>query len=186
MMKQITFFVLWSGFFILTVGSVQAEHSPYVGQELREIKSLSPARIAGLLAGKGLGYAKVAELNGFPGPAHVLALADDLELSKGQQLKTKIIFDAMQATAKQLGAQLLEAERQLDVLFKRREVSEAVVLNRLENIAALEGQLRATHVNAHLKQAALLTQHQIHQYNRLRGYVEGTMKQPAHHHHHDH
>ena len=46
--------------------------SPYAGEERREIKSLSPQEIGDYLAGKGMGLAKAAELNGYPGPAHVL------------------------------------------------------------------------------------------------------------------
>lgn len=37
-------------------------------QRQRDIKSLSAERIEGLEEGRGLGYAKPAELNGYPGP----------------------------------------------------------------------------------------------------------------------
>jgi Spy/CpxP family protein refolding chaperone len=158
--------------------------SPYAGEDSRNIKSLSSDRIAGLLEGKGLGYGKVAELNGFPGPAHVLELADQLAISEDQKSKTLAIFNAMQSQAKKLGAQLVEAERQLDELFTSGEISAAVVSSRLEDIGALEGQLRAAHVNAHLEQKALLTKHQVHRYNQLRGYVSGAHQiSPDHHHH---
>ena len=56
-------------------GFAQDHHrhvSPYAGQEVRRIKSLSAERVADLLAGRGAGYAKAAELNGVPGPVHVL------------------------------------------------------------------------------------------------------------------
>src|SRR5688500_491116 len=46
-------------------------HAPYAGQQSRDIKSLSEQEIAALLAGQGAGLAKAAELNGYPGPAHV-------------------------------------------------------------------------------------------------------------------
>ena len=49
--------------------------SPYAGQQARQVKALSKAEIEGLLAGRGLGYAKAAELNHYPGPRHVLDLA---------------------------------------------------------------------------------------------------------------
>ena len=48
--------------------------SPYAGQESRRIKSLSEQDIAELRAGRGWGLAKAAELNGMPGPAHLLEL----------------------------------------------------------------------------------------------------------------
>ena len=41
--------------------------SSYAGQEIRDIKALSPEDTAALLAGKGMGLAKAAELNGYPG-----------------------------------------------------------------------------------------------------------------------
>ncbi|MGH7485986.1 MAG: hypothetical protein ACREMY_10365, partial [bacterium] len=55
---------------LVTVGALAA--TPYAGQQSREIKALSQEEAAGLLAGKGMGFAKAAELNGFAGPAHVL------------------------------------------------------------------------------------------------------------------
>lgn len=46
--------------------------SKYAGQQKRLIKSLSPGDIAELRRGGGWGLAKAAELNGLPGPAHLL------------------------------------------------------------------------------------------------------------------
>ena len=85
--------------------------SAYAGQEAREIKSLAPDEVAGLLAGKGLGYAKPAELNGYPGPSHVLELAARLELSAEQRSRTEALFAAMQAKAAQVGRALVDEER---------------------------------------------------------------------------
>ncbi len=56
----------------------QSGHSPYVGREQREIKSLSPGDIQMYLQGHGMGMAKAAELNHYPGPKHVLDLAKEL------------------------------------------------------------------------------------------------------------
>ena len=41
---------------------------PYAGQQTRAIKALSDDDIAALRAGEGMGMAKAAELNGYPGP----------------------------------------------------------------------------------------------------------------------
>lgn len=46
------------------------QHSPYAGLPAREIKALSPEEIADLAAGRGMGLALAAELNGYPGPRH--------------------------------------------------------------------------------------------------------------------
>ena len=56
------------------------QHSPYAGQEARDIKALSLEEIADLAAGRGMGLALAAELNGYPGPRHVLDLAPELGL----------------------------------------------------------------------------------------------------------
>src|SRR5687767_11125254 len=68
--------------FALAVGSqigiAESADSPYVGQEDRAIKALDAKDVDGLLAGSGMGYAKAAELNGYPGPMHVLELAEKL------------------------------------------------------------------------------------------------------------
>jgi hypothetical protein len=69
-------FVLAVAACALTVPAL-GEHplSPYAGQQTRAIKALSPEDLAGLLNGEGMGMAKAAELNGYPGPVHVLELA---------------------------------------------------------------------------------------------------------------
>src|SRR5690349_20851759 len=71
--------------------------SPYAGLETRPVKALSEQQIADLKAGRGMGLALAAELNGYPGPAHVLELADALGLSDEQRARTKALFDGMKA-----------------------------------------------------------------------------------------
>src|SRR5581483_6020910 len=63
--------------------------SPYAGQQSREIKSLSDREIDGLKNARGLGLAKAAELNGYPGPMHVLELADALNITGDQFTKLR-------------------------------------------------------------------------------------------------
>src|SRR5437016_7821449 len=91
--------------------------SPYAGQQARSIKALSAEDIAGLLKGEGMGLAKAAELNGYPGPAHVLALAKQLKLGEAQRRQIQAIFDRMHADAVALGADIVERERTLDRQF---------------------------------------------------------------------
>ena len=69
----------------LSPASNAAAPSPYAGEESRSIKALSAEEIQDYEAGKGMGFAKSAELNGYPGPSHVLALSRDLHLSAEQQ-----------------------------------------------------------------------------------------------------
>lgn len=144
--------------------------SSYAGQESNSIKALSQQQISDLLNGNGLGYAKVAELNGFPGPAHVLELSTELKLSEEQVAQTEELFKVMKAEAKKLGADLVEAERQLELAFVSDNISESKVTSFVDKIGAINGKLRAVHINAHLAQKRILTRHQVHKYNQLRGY----------------
>ena len=102
-----------------------ASESPYSGQQAREIKALSSAEVQDLLAGKGMGLAKAAELNGYPGPAHVLELAAQLHLSREQEAQTQALHARMQAAAKASGTQLVEAEGELDAMFRSGTVTPA-------------------------------------------------------------
>src|SRR6266446_2530162 len=88
----------------------------YAGQQTREIKALSEVEVAGYLDGRGMGFAKAAELNGYPGPAHVLDLAEQLALTPQQRARAQQLKDSMKEAAT-LGVKLVDAERQLDLLF---------------------------------------------------------------------
>ena len=160
--------------------------SPYVGEEIRQIKALAPERIEGLLAGKGLGYARAAELNGIPGPMHVLELADALELSPQQRSATQALYTQVLDQARPLGAQLVEAEAALDALLRSGRADADQVLVQLQRIAGIEARLRHVHLAAHLAQEPLLTPAQVQTYSALRGYHGPA---PAHGHkpvHHGH
>jgi hypothetical protein len=65
----------------------QQHATPYAGFQQRTVKALSEQEIADLRAGRGMGLALAAELNGYPGPAHVLEKADALGLSSAQRAK---------------------------------------------------------------------------------------------------
>jgi Spy/CpxP family protein refolding chaperone len=147
-----------------------ASPSPYAGQQSREIKALSSAEQADLRAGKGMGLAKAAELNGYPGPAHVLELAADLALTAEQRARTQAVWQAMDARAKSIGQQLIDAERELDALFASKQVTRGRLAAQLDRIGALQGQLRAVHLEAHLEQVRILTPEQTSRYAALRGY----------------
>lgn len=149
----------------------EGAQSPYVGEQARGIKALSEAEVSGLLAGRGLGLAKSAELNGYPGPAHVLELADQLGL-RGEQLEaTRALHARMLVQAQTLGRQLVDAEAGLEALFASGEVTASSLDEVLQRIGALGAQLRGVHLQAHVEQHALLSAAQIEAYARLRGYA---------------
>ncbi|MDP1682441.1 MAG: Spy/CpxP family protein refolding chaperone [Burkholderiales bacterium] len=145
--------------------------SPYAGQQEREIKSLSVQEIGDYLAGKGMGLAKAAELNGYPGPAHALELADQLALTVEQRKQTEALFKDMQAKAIAAGERYIGEERMLNRLFTMKTISVTTLQAALARVAAQQSQVRLTHLEAHLTQVAILTPEQIAQYNELRGYL---------------
>src|ERR1700704_3559207 len=98
---------------VVFVTSVNAQ-TPYAGMQTRSIKALSDQQIADLEAGRGMGLALAAELNGYPGPSHVLELADKLGLSADQRAGVQRQFDSMKAEAVPLGSRLIEQESDLD------------------------------------------------------------------------
>jgi Spy/CpxP family protein refolding chaperone len=144
--------------------------SPYTGQEQRAIKALSDEEIRDLLEARGMGLAKAAELNSYPGPLHVLQLANELGLSDAQRKATDSLYANMRQRALSIGRQIVEAERTLDRAFANAAIEPATLRSQIGAIATLQGELRATHLEAHLAQHALLTPEQITRYNMLRGY----------------
>ena len=90
--------------------SLASDLSPYAGEELRSIKSLSSQEIDSLKSGQGMGFAKLAELNHYPGPKHVLELADDLGLTPVQVAETKVLFEEMQTLSAKIIGKLAQED----------------------------------------------------------------------------
>lgn len=146
---------------------------PYAGEEGRAIATLSEADIAEILAGGGWGLAKPAELNGYPGPAHVQGLADPLGLTEDQRAAVEEIYAAMSRAAQARGNAYVAAERTLDAAFAEGTVDAAALEELLAASAQALATLREVHLAAHLEVAPLLTPHQRQLYQRLRGYAGG-------------
>ena len=154
--------------------------SDYAGQQHRPIKALSEAEIQGYLNGAGMGYARAAELNHYPGPMHVLELADSLDLTDSQRRQTEALFQAVREEARSLGAQVVERERELDRLFAELQARDENVHAVLEEIAALQARLRGAHLRAHIAMRSVLREVQIARYDELRGYSGDSRHDPAH------
>jgi hypothetical protein len=163
-------FVMAGVLMVLSPLLAQGGQLPYAGQEQRDMKALSGDDIQALLDGQGLGLAKAAELNQYPGPKHVLELASPLQLSEEQHVETQRIYDAMHAEAVHLGALILDKERDLDNLFSSRSMTSQQLQNLGREIARLQGELRIVHLQAHLDVARVLTPAQMDTYDELRGY----------------
>ncbi len=80
---------------------------PYSGMQTRDVKALSEEQMADLKAGRGMGLALAAELNGYPGPKHLLELTDDIGLTDQQREKIRQLFGAMQLEAIPIGQALI-------------------------------------------------------------------------------
>lgn len=144
--------------------------SPYTQLQARPIKALSEAQVGDLRAGRGMSLALPAELNGYPGPAHVLELAQQLGLSAAQRDAHERMFENMQAEARELGGQLIAAEERLEQLFAQRQATPQAVQHAAAEAAALQGRLRAAHLVYHLQTVAVLSPDQVRRYEHLRGY----------------
>jgi hypothetical protein len=145
---------------VMFVTSVNAQ-TPYAGMQMRSIKALSDQQIADLQTGRGMGLALAAELNGYPGPLHVLELADKLELSADQRSHMRRLFDSMKAEAVPLGSRLIEQERDLDKQFANRTVTAESLKASIAAVAATQGILRETHLKYHLSTGAILSPSQM-------------------------
>jgi len=163
-----------------------ASHSPYIGHEKRTIKNFSEEEIQALLSGQGMGLAKAAELNHYPGPRHVLDLGAQLPLSEVQRAETQKIYDHMHQEAVRLGALIVDKEKELDQLFAAQAVQSDTLQSLTKQIAQLQGELRLVHLQAHVEMKRLLSPEQVEAYDALRGYTAsaGAAPHTGHHHYH--
>lgn len=168
---------------MLAATVAQAQRAPYAGQQDRPIKSLSTEEIKQYLSGAGMGHARAAELNHYPGPMHVLELAEKLKLSSRQREKTRSLMDAHKAEARAIGARLVDAERALDRLFASGKVTESALAEHVRTVAKLQGDYRLSHLETHRRMRDMLTDGQVRRYDELRGYG-GAGQGSAHGHHH--
>lgn len=88
----------------------------------------------------------------------------------------------MQKEAIDKAEQLIQAEVVLDRAFSARDVTSESLRDQTEIIAGFKAELRFIHLNAHLAQTALLSSEQIALYNKLRGYLAGSLQHNHKHH----
>ena len=167
--------------------SISAQHNhgvqtPYAGMQNRAIKSLSDNDIKELRRGGGWGLALAAELNGMPGPAHMLELKEQIALNQYQVTKTQALLDDMRKAAIPTGERLIAAELALENAFAKGAVEEASLRRLLAEAESARTELRFIHLSQHYKTVQFLKPEQIKRYNILRGYAEDPCKNiPAGH-----
>ena len=142
----------------------------YAGQQSREIKALSEEEVGGYLAGAGMGFARAAELNRYPGPMHALEHAEALGLTPAQRTALGDLMARHKQEARALGAEVVRLERELDGLFAARLATPQGVDTKVAEIAAAQARVRASHLKTHLEATALMTPAQVEKYAQLRGY----------------
>jgi len=161
---------------LLVPCSAWAQHvhgsSPYTDFISREIKAISAEQMEEYFSGKGMGLALAAELNGYPGPLHVLEHADVLNLDSRQLEAVTAIRDSMQREAIAIGESIVQQERTLDSAFQGGSIDDATLATLTSEIGDLQGRLRDVHLRAHLVVRDLLSTEQIEHYQRVRGYVQ--------------
>ena len=149
------------GFAVQASGTHRSHVSNYAGQAKLAIKSLSPDDIAELKRGGGWGLAKAAELNGVPGPAHLLKLKDEISLSDAQVSAITEIFEGMKVQAIKQGERLITLERELENHFRNRTITGSILRSSLEAIAETRMELRYIHLATHLRTPEILSPGQI-------------------------
>lgn len=169
----------WSGAVLAT-----ESQSAYVGQEHRQIKSLSAATIDAYETGKGMGLAKAAELNGYPGPLHVLQLGQELALTRQQTEQMTELYQSMRQEAVPLGKAIVRLEAELDAHFANRTINSHLLQHLTHEIGLKQGALRAVHLQRHLDAVGILSAEQSAAYHKLRGYSHHEPAAHAEHHPH--
>ncbi len=121
-----------------------------------------------LLNGDGNGMAAYAELNGFPGPKHVLDLAEKLGLTPRQKADVRTVYEEMRTRARAIGKMIVKIEEELHYAFNSGMLKGESVEEDAESIGKMRGTLRGVHLAAHVKTKEFLTKKQIETYVALR------------------
>jgi hypothetical protein len=150
--------------------SIAAQESQYAAMKERPIKALSAEQIEAYREGAGMGLALAAELNRYPGPKHVLGLAETLALTPEQLEGVRRSYDAMHAKAVRIGHEIIDAETELDHAFATDSADPKTLASLTSLIGELQGNLRFVHLRAHIETRSILTRHQRMLYQQLRGY----------------
>jgi len=146
--------------------------SAYAGEETRLIKTLSEEDLSEIARGGGWGLARAAELNGVPGPTHLLELAEEIALTEQQRADIEAVRAQMQANAITAGERFIAAEQALDAAFQQGPPDAEALERLVAKAAQARAALRLVHLNAHLLTLPLLTDAQVSQYSVLRGYSD--------------
>ena len=144
---------------------------PYAGQQHSSIPGLTEEEIASYREARGMGLARPADINGYPGPLHALEQADALALTDEQRRAIQSLYDQKRTEASSLGEEILGQYGGLELAFRNGTITPEALSEITGEIGRIEGALRATHLKYHLATRAILTTDQIRAYMKLRGYA---------------
>jgi hypothetical protein len=161
-------------------------NSPYRHQAETGLRGLDEKEIADLKAGMGMGLARAAELNSYPGPRHVLDAIEEgkLPASREQLERIQQVFNTMNRDAVSVGGKILAEEQILEAGFRSATMTDVDLRSRVARIAVLQGELRAIHLAAHIVTRRILSEAQIARYNEVRGYTAAEDKHEGQQHKH--
>jgi Spy/CpxP family protein refolding chaperone len=132
------------------------------------LRSQVPPDRDALLNGDDNGMAACAESNGYPGPKHVLDLAERLALTARQKHDLREIYDDMNTRARALGKMIVKIEEELNYAFNSGMLSQESAADDAESVGKMRGTLRGVHLSAHIRTKELLTKKQLEQYAAFR------------------
>ena len=96
-----------------------------------------------------------------PGPAHLLEMKDEIDLSAKQIRAIENRSKKMKQEAIPLGLELIELERELNDHFASQTITDELLRQILRRIAQVHRQLRYVHLSAHLRTPDILKSEQI-------------------------
>ncbi len=120
-----------------------------------------------LIKGEATEQIMVAEKNGFPSPQKVLALKDQLGLTKDQVKKIEEILKNLPISTSVKGQEIIEGEEELSKMFESGNISEKTLRAKLERIGKLRAELRFTHLQVYLKTKQILSSNQWERFKEL-------------------
>lgn len=143
-----------------TTKTIQATESP--------IKSLSTAEYDAYQNADPMGLTTIAEINNYPSPSSVLALAGQLRLSVVQKSQISAVQEALRFKAKEMGRFIIQNEKKFNDLFATGKVNDGTLIYYTNQYGLYQGELRNAHLQAHLKVRRILTPDQLKKITQLK------------------
>jgi hypothetical protein len=109
----------------------------------------------------------MAEKNLYPSPGKVLALKEQLGLTKDQVRKIEELINNSVVSATVKGSEIIEAEEGLGQLFETGTMNERTLRAKLERIGKLRSDYCFVHLQTYLKVKQILSPNQYERYKEL-------------------